>query len=358
MGDWLKLGSVRDAGLCVAQHSNRYFESNDAASSVINSLSATEESTNESVVPAFEPLAEPKSDNTSLDGSKPGLSNTTLDHSAARLSVASPADSVCRIELPQFEGPLDLLLHLIAKHELDIIDIPIGFITEKYLEYLSLLTNMSIDIASEYLVMAATLAHIKSKMLLPVPPIEQEDGADNEAEDPRAELVRRLLEYQKYKAAAEELSVRTILGADVFTRGKLEQDVQERAPLEQSGIFALIDAFQRIAERRKIRLDHEIDFDRISITERIGEIAVRLQALSPCTLEELLSDQAGIGDLIITFLALLEMTRLRMTRLEQSRPLAPLHICLAVSQTEADVPERDSGDSNTPHSDSTTDRDE
>jgi segregation and condensation protein A len=100
-----------------------------------------------------------------------------------------------RIELPNFEGPLDLLLHLIRKHELDILDLPISFITDKYLEYLGLMENLNLDIASEYLVMAATLAHIKSKMLLPRPPDDQEDDVLDEL-DPRAELIRRLLEYQ------------------------------------------------------------------------------------------------------------------------------------------------------------------
>ena len=131
-------------------------------------------------------------------------------------------DAEYRMNLPQagFEGPLDLLLHLIQEHELDILDIPIGFITERFLAYLKLMDLLSIDIASEYLVMAATLAHIKSKMLLPVVPVGQEDdGLPAEEEDPRAELVLRLLEYQKYKAAAAELAERGTLGKDIFGAG-------------------------------------------------------------------------------------------------------------------------------------------
>ena len=122
------------------------------------------------------------------------------------------------VQLPNFEGPLDLLLHLIQQHELDILDIPIAFITEKYVDYILLMQELNIDIASEYLVMAATLTHIKSRLLLPVPPDEAEEG-DEEELDPRAELVRRLLEYQKYKLAAGELSSRSIFGRDVFARG-------------------------------------------------------------------------------------------------------------------------------------------
>lgn len=259
---------------------------------------------------------------------------TEAERAQGVLPTESVQDSTCRVELPQFEGPLDLLLHVITKHELDIIDIPIGFITEKYLEYLSLLKIMSIDVASEYLVMAATLAHIKSKMLLPTPPPDQDDGLEEEQEDPRAELVRRLLEYQKYKAAAAELGDRSLLGADVFGRGEEEHVSPEPAPLAQVGVFSLIDAFQRIADRRKIRVDHEIDLDRISITERIGELADLLRLRGPCTIEDLLPERMGISELIITFLALLEMTRLRITRLQQSHPLASLHVALAVSEQE------------------------
>jgi segregation and condensation protein A len=250
------------------------------------------------------------------------------------ISTETFRDDAYRIELPQFEGPLDLLLHLITKHELDIIDIPIGFITEKYLEYLSLMEELSIDIASEYLVMAATLAHIKSKMLLPTPPADQDDGLDDGPEDPRAELVRRLLEYQKYKAAALDLSDQSMFGQDVFGRAPLEEQPKGPAPLAQVSVFSLIDAFHRIVARRKIRVDHEVDLDRISITERITELMDALRQKGSCTLEALLPDHLEKSDIIITLLALLEMTRLRMTRLSQSEPLAPIHVALAVEDEE------------------------
>lgn len=266
---------------------------------------------------------------------------TETEGAQGTLETQSRRDDACRIELPQFEGPLDLLLHLINKHELDVIDIPIGFITERYLEYITLMERMSIDVASEYLVMAATLAHIKSKMLLPTPPADQDDGLDEEPEDPRAELVRRLLEYQKYKAAAEELADRSRFGQDVFGRGEVERPPEGPAPLAQTSVFSLIDAFHRIVERRKIRVEHEVDFDRISITERIGELSDLLHQRGRCRLEDLLPEHVGQGDLIITFLALLEMTRLRMTRLLQTHPLAPLHVELAVSEQEEQKAEQD-----------------
>src|SRR5205085_3043220 len=123
-------------------------------------------------------------------------------HDVSEVETNEPIKGGYSVSLPSFEGPLDLLLHLCQKHELDILDIPIGFITEKYLEYMSVMQLLDLDLASEYLVMAATLAHIKSKMLLPAPPPGQEDDLIAEEEDPREALIRRLLEYQKYKKAA------------------------------------------------------------------------------------------------------------------------------------------------------------
>src|SRR5690606_12006538 len=134
------------------------------------------------------------------------------------------------------------------KHELDILDIPIAFITEKYLEYLSVMQLMNLDLASEYLVMAASLAHIKSKMLLPAPPPGQEDEIAAEEEDPREALIRRLLEYQKYKHAGEELASRGVAGRDVFTRGVPMEDAVQTGlpPLAQVPLFALVEAFQTV----------------------------------------------------------------------------------------------------------------
>jgi segregation and condensation protein A len=246
-------------------------------------------------------------------------------------------DDAYRISLPAFEGPLDLLLHLIQKHELDILDIPISFITEKYLEYLNLMKTLTIDVASEYLVMAATLAHIKSKMLLPAVPADQEDGLEEEEADPRAELVRRLLEYQKYKQAAADLSSRAVLGQDVFERGATEEPPQGPAPLAPVSLFALIDAFNRLASKKKIKVEHEVSFERISITDRINEIVDQLKSREHCTLEELLPDECTRADLVVTFLALLEMTRLKMTRIYQTDPLSPIHIQLALVREDADA---------------------
>ncbi len=253
-------------------------------------------------------------------------------------STAEPASDY-RISLPVFEGPLDLLLHLIQKHELDILNIPIAFVTEKYVAYIMMMEELNIDVASEYLVMAATLAHIKSKMLLPTPPADQ-DGPPEEELDPRMELVRRLLEYQKYKLAAEQLGERAVLGRDVFGRGTSEAVAEGPAPFAQTSTFKLLDAFEAILKRVSRTKDHQIDFERISITDRINQLSDLLRARPSVAFEDLFEGQRTRADVIVTFLALLEMTRLRMTRIAQESPYSPIHIELAVKDDEAPkVPE-------------------
>jgi segregation and condensation protein A len=256
-----------------------------------------------------------------------------------RPPVAPAFDGQYRVDLPKagFEGPLDLLLHLIQQHELDILDIPISFITERFLAYLKLMQTLTIDVASEYLVMAATLAHIKSKMLLPSVPEGQEDGLPGEEEeDPRAELVRRLLEYQKYKAAAADLAERGTLGKDVFGRGSAEAVPEGPAPFADLGVFSLLDAFEKVLKRSNIRVDHEVMFDRISITDRIVELTEKLGERRAMRFEDMLVDPSGRPptrfDVVITFLAILEMARLRLIRVYQSDPLAPIHVELSVSE--------------------------
>jgi len=238
-----------------------------------------------------------------------------------------------------FEGPLDLLLHLVQKHELDILDIPIAFITEKYVEYIQLLDALNIDLASEYLVMAATLVHIKSRMLLPnAPDDESGDGSEEEELDPRAELVRRLLEYQKYKLAAQQLGERSLLGRDVFPRGSSDEVAGGEAPLEGIETFKLLDAFQAVLERTQHTREHQIDFERFSITEKISQLSDLLRQTRRLVFHELFPDRGSRAELIITFLAILEMTRLRLTRLSQDGPLAPIYIELTVVEEDAIPP--------------------
>jgi segregation and condensation protein A len=260
--------------------------------------------------------AEPKRDGETSDAQAPAV----------------PDANAYSVKLPAFEGPLDLLLHLCQKHELDILDIPISFVTAKYLEYLAVMQMMNLDIAAEYLVMAATLAHIKSKMLLPAPPPGQDDDAlAEEEEDPREALIRRLLEYQKYKHAAEELQARGVTGRDVFLRGStIEEAVHTGlAPLAEVPLYSLVEAFQAVLSRSKVKLTHDIVADRISITDRIHELAELLGQRRRILFEEMFQGATTKFDLVITFLACLEMTKLKMTRLYQTEPLSPLYVELA-----------------------------
>lgn len=240
-----------------------------------------------------------------------------------------------RVRLENFEGPLDLLLHLIQQHELDVMNIPIGFVTEKYLEYIMLMQELNIDIASEYLVMAATLTHIKSKMLLPPDPSAVEDEEQEPEEDPRLELVRRLLEYQKYKLVAEQLAGRAIFGRDVFGRGLAGPQAEGQAPLAPISLFKLLDSFQGVLRRAKTQIDHEIQLDRLSISDRINQLADVLRERERLAFEDLFEGQKTRAELVVTFLALLEMTRLRMTRLSQESALGPIFVELAVREDEA-----------------------
>jgi segregation and condensation protein A len=265
------------------------------------------------------------------DTSKPSVA------SASPALREAPLEGQVHVDIPAagFEGPLDLLLHLIQQHELDILDIPIAFVTERFLHYLSVMRSLTIDVASEYLVMAATLAHIKSKMLLPTVPEGQDDGLPGEEEeDPRAELVRRLLEYQKYKAAAAELGERGALGKDVFGRGASEPVPEGPAPFASAGVFSLLDAFEKILAKTKVKLDHEVIFDRITITDRMMELHDKLAARRAMQFEDMLVEPGKPitrFEIVITFLAILEMAKLRMIRLYQSDPLAPIHVELAVA---------------------------
>jgi segregation and condensation protein A len=247
-------------------------------------------------------------------------------------------DSAYQVRLDVFEGPLDLLLHLVRKHELEIFDIPISFITEKYLEYLDFISALNLDVAGEYLLMAATLAHIKSRELLPAPPPGQAGEAaeeDGEAEeDPRQELIRRLLEYQKYREAAESLGNRPVMGRNVWTRGAPQEDALAEnvardvvPPLAEVPVIKLIEALDRVLASAKIRISHEVTVDRLSVSERINQLADRLEVEGSFTfascfrfLREEVTLEEARHDAVVTFLALLEMAKLGVIRLWQGVP--------------------------------------
>lgn len=225
------------------------------------------------------------------------------------------------VDLPVFEGPLDLLLHLIRKHEIDIFDIPISTILEKYIAYIEWMRALNLDVAGEFLVMAATLAQIKSKMLLPPGEGEDDDEEQPEEEDPRQELVRRLLEYQRYKEAATELRDLPILDRDVFARQAAKPTVEgdeEASPFADVSVFKLIEALDRVMRKASKRIPHEILIERISIADRIQELSALLGERREMIFDELFGDAPTRQLIVITFIALLEMTRLQMVRLHQA----------------------------------------
>jgi len=244
-----------------------------------------------------------------------------------RNGPSSIGSSAYIVRLEMFEGPLDLLLHLIQKNELEITNIPIALITEQYLEYLRLMKVLNLDIAGEYLLMASTLLYIKSKMLLPTP---SEEGEEEEGEDPRAELVRRLLEYKKYKEAAAELEKRPMLDRDVFIRSiPLEgEDVGGEERVEVS-LFELIEAFRKILERVKEEEFHEVILDRLSIEEKVQEILSLLQREKRSIAFHLLfPEQVSRRVIIITFLAILELVKMKLIRIFQLAPFETIRLSL------------------------------
>jgi segregation and condensation protein A len=228
------------------------------------------------------------------------------------------------VRLEIFEGPLDLLLHLIHKNELDIANIHIAVITDQYLEYLKLMKVLNLDIAGEYLLMASTLLHIKSKMLLPSSAEEEEE----EGEDPRVELVRRLLEYQKYKEAAVELERRPLLDRDVFIR-LIPQDAGGSVEEEKVGasLFQLLEAFREVLKRVRPEVFHEITLERLSVEEKIQEILSLLQRENHSVAFHLLfPEQAPLRVIIVTFLAILELVKMKLARIFQSVPFETIRI--------------------------------
>ncbi|QDE90705.1 segregation/condensation protein A [Myxococcus xanthus] len=246
----------------------------------------------------------------------------------------SPGDNF-RIALPNFEGPLDLLLHLIKEHRVDIFDIPLALITEKYLEHLERMREINLDIAGEFLVMASTLAHLKSRMLLPrQDAVSAQEGAEvlavaEEAEDPRAELVRRLLEYQKYKDAAEQLATQDLLGRDVFARNVPVEAVpipEEEVGLQEFSVLKLVEALDRVLERLQPKLQHEVVRERVTLSEAILRVVERLRPHGQVLFESLFTEEETPSrqEVVITFLAILEMVKRRLIRVVQDEPLGPI----------------------------------
>lgn len=235
------------------------------------------------------------------------------------------------IKLDVFEGPLDLLLYLIRKNEIDIYNIPIALIADQYLKYLEIMRSFDLDLAGEYLVLASTLIHIKSRMLLP----GEEGDAPEEEQDPRAELVRQLLDYQAYKEAAAGLDGRLLLERDVFKRGHSLQNADEKGDEDtdvELSLFDLVEAFRKIVSQLDKTELLEIDGERMSLTDRINEIMEKLLQARNLTFTDLLEECGNRRIIIYTLLAILELVKLRMIKAYQSGPFDVIRISPAVEE--------------------------
>lgn len=228
-----------------------------------------------------------------------------------------------QVKLEMFEGPLDLLLHLIREHQLNILDIPIAKITEEYLRYLAMMQELDLDVAGEFLLMAATLIHIKSRMLLP--PEEAAEGEEIEEEDPRAELVDRLLEYKKFKEAAQTLGVLEVEQALLHRRGAPAMELTIEGPLTVS-LLELMRAFRDILRRADVPAPLEITPEELNVGQRIVLLLDRLAAESPLEFGRLFAGSTRRTEIIVTFLALLELLRRRLASARQAEPMGPIMI--------------------------------
>lgn len=228
-----------------------------------------------------------------------------------------------RVQLEIFEGPLDLLLHLIKKNEVSITDIPIATITEQYLATLEVMQTLNLDVAGEFLVMAATLIHIKSRMLLPVTDTEEDE---EEGADPRAELVRRLLEYQRFKDAADQLERRELLTRDVFVRSAAPAEETPAPGFRELSVFELLTALKRVLDRLPKDVVHEVLLEKITVREKMTLLLDQLRAQGKILFESLFAEVKSRMEVVVTFLAMLELVKVRAIRIFQEEATGPIQI--------------------------------
>ncbi len=227
------------------------------------------------------------------------------------------------VSIDAFEGPLDLLLHLVRRHELDVLDIPIAFVAEKYVEYLEFAKALDVEIAGEYLVMAATLAYLKSRELLPPQPEEEVEESEEDGVDPREELIRRLIDYERFRAASADLDARPVVGRDVFSRGG-DVDVPPLAPeLAPITLFKLADAYNKILERVRIHKSHEVDLEPVNIRARMRQLSLMLGDHDRLDFVEMFTTQTWHSEkqlrqmLVVTLMSILEMCKLGVLSVHQ-----------------------------------------
>lgn len=231
-----------------------------------------------------------------------------------------PPDAL-EVVLDSFEGPLDLLLYLIRKQNLDILNIPVADITRQYMGYVDLMRAANLDLAAEYLVMAALLGEIKSRMLLPRPKKDDEDD-----EDPRAALVRRLQEYERFSQAANQLDDRPRMDRDIFVSDAPFEDLNPPEVKAQVSLQQLVRAYQNVVERAEANVHMLVSREMLSMRERMTNILQRLQQNDYVRFEELFTQAEGRLGVVVTFIALLELFRDDMLVVVQNEPFAPIHI--------------------------------
>jgi len=261
---------------------------------------------------------------TAVDAGPAGVLGRLFDEPITELpeDLYIPPEAL-RVFLEAFEGPLDLLLYLIRRQNLDILAIDVAAITRQYIEYVELMKAMEIELAGEYLLMAAMLAEIKSRTLLPRPPKE---GGDDEEEDPRAELIRRLQEYERLKNAAESLAELPRLGRDWFPARAALPPLESRVIHPDVGLDQLLGALAGILRRAELNQTHQISREVLSTRERMLAIMERLEGGRFTPFEALFSLEEGRAGVVVTFMAILELAKEAMIEIVQNAPLSPLHV--------------------------------
>ena len=271
--------------------------------------------------PGDGPSPDPEASGVPAEASPAAGATSGLEPSANPLTSMLGSVNEARswlLELPDFEGPLDLLLHLVRRHELDILDIPISFVTEKYLEYLAFMQALDLEVAGDYLVMAATLAYLKSRELVPTEPTEVSDEgqSDDEGPDPREELIARLLEYQKYRAAASDLDGLPIQGRDVFSRGGRIELPPVDPGLAPLTLFRLAEAYNRVLDRARIHKSHDVVLETVSVAQRMNQLTSMLIEQERVEFEGLFLGRTWNSEselrsmLVVTLMSVLELTKL------------------------------------------------
>ena len=231
-----------------------------------------------------------------------------------------PPDAL-EVFLEAFEGPLDLLLYLIRKQNVDILDIPVAEITRQYMGYVELMKTVRLELAAEYLVMAAMLAEIKSRMLLP-----RAETAEEEEDDPRAELIRRLQEYERFKAAAEDIDQLSRVGRDVIVPRLEAPQAKARKLLPEVIIEEVLMSMAEVLRRSDLFESHQVSREALSTRERMSEVLERLRGAGFVAFGELFKAEEGKLGVVVTFMAILELVKEQLVELVQNEPFAPIHV--------------------------------